>query len=350
MIGELLLLVALVGCSAFFAASETSYLSLSRVTLRGLQKSKDAAEKRVRKLHQALDHLLSTVLVGTNLVNSLASSIAAGIALGWAGSHFSAQHEGRVLTLVTLVMTVIIVMFSDVLPKTIAAYRPLPVAKATSLPLTVLSAVFHPFVLLFSGLARGLNALVDNIARGSHAGGDALVTEEELNTLIEVGNREGTVTHGEKDLLKRIIKFQDMKAENIMRHRSLVQGVSKDATFDSLVAAFASRRYSQIPVFDGTPDNYVGLVDFRDLLHGKELFRMEDAITARKLRFVPGTMSAATLLQTFRREGVHFAVVVDERGGNQGVVTLKDVLHAVLGRIDRAPEQAGPAQVRILGS
>jgi CBS domain containing-hemolysin-like protein len=126
--------------------------------------------------------------------------------------------------------------------------------------------------------------------------------------------------------------------------------VSKDAAFDEIVAAFASRRYSQIPVFDGTPDNYVGLVDYRDLLHGKEHFCMEDVLSAGTLRFVPGTMSARALLQTFRREGVHFAVVVDEHGGNQGVVTMKDVLHAVLGRIDRAPEQADPAQVRILGS
>ena len=343
---ELLALVLLVGCSAFFGASETAYLSLTRVTLRGLQKSKDAAEKRVQKLHQKLDHLLSTVLLGTNLVNNLASSIAAGLALGWAGSRFSAQYEGRALALVTLVMTVIIVMLGDIFPKTIAAYRPLSVAKAVSLPLTVLSTVLHPFVLVFSGLARGLTLLADKVSGGN----SGLITEEEIKTLFEVGNQEGTVSANEKDLLKRIIKFQDMKAENIMRHRSVVQSVSKDAAFDELVAAFASRRYSALPVFEGTPDNYVGLVDYRDLLRGKEKFCMEDVIEARKLRFVPGTMSAAALLQTFRREGVHFAVVVDERGGNQGIVTLKDVLHAVLGRIDRMPEQAHPAQVRILGS
>jgi putative hemolysin len=345
-IGELLVLVALVGCSAFFGASETAYLSLSRVTLRGLQKSKDAAEKRVQKLHQRLEHLLSTILLGTNLVNNLASSIATGLALGWAGSRFSAQYAGRVLTVVTLGMTVIIVMFSDILPKTIAAYRPLSVAKALSLPLTVLSRVFHPFVLIFSGLARGLTRLADKVS-GENAG---LITEEEINTLIEVGNQEGTVTRPEKDLLKRIIKFQDMRAENIMRHRSLVCSVSKNASFDDLVAALASRRYSQILVFEDIPDNYVGLVDYRDLLRGPGKFSMDEVIAARTLRFVPGTMSVATLLQTFRREGVHFAVVVDEHGGNQGVVTLKDVLHAVLGRIDRSTEHAEPAHVRILGS
>ncbi|MDR3284712.1 MAG: hemolysin family protein [Treponema sp.] len=339
MMWSVIALACLIAASAFFSASETAFLSITRITLQHLQKSGDSASLRVWRLRRHLDSLLSTILVGNNLVNNFASSIAAALAISLAGS------SGVVIA--SAMMTVLIVLFGEILPKTAAAYYPLETAKKTAPPLSAMKTLLLPVVFVFTGFTKGINRLL-NIRKSA----SPLITEEELKTLIDLGSQEGTVEQGEREMLKRIFEFTDLRAEDIMRHRSLVKAIPRNASYSEMIGAFTSSGYSLLPVYDGAPDNYIGLVYYKDVLFYRGRSKAGCLrVCMRKLRFIPGTMPAVTLLHTFKAEGTGFAVVVNEHGGNSGIVTTDDVLNAVLGRIaggSAAQDQQDADGIRIL--
>ncbi|MDR3311660.1 MAG: hemolysin family protein [Spirochaetaceae bacterium] len=323
-------LAVLVALSAFFSSSETAFLSLSRVALRGMQKQNDLRGRRVAEMRANLNSLLTTILIGNNLVNNLASGIATGIAVDIAPG--GSDGGAMAATLATVVMTFVIVLFGEILPKTIAVYHASRIARQNSALLQGFRIVLRPFAAVFSVVTNGVASLAARIPR------QQLVTGEELQALIELGSQEGTLESREKELLNRIFRFQDLRAEQIMRHRSTVHAVPAGADRRQIITAFTQSGYSQLPVYDGAPDNYVGLLDFRDILLSRD-------IEPRALHFIPGTMTAASLLQLFKAGDFHFAVVVDEHGSNLGIVTLNDVLDSVLGRLVGAQSKA----VRALG-
>lgn len=343
-----LLLVALVAASGFFSSSETALLSISRVQLRQMIKDKMVGARRVATLKSDMDGLLTTILIGNNFVNNLASSAATALAV----SLFGQGGVGAA----TVVMTVIIILFGEVLPKTIATLHPQSMACRASLPLLVLQKIMFPLVWLFSCLTRGVGAVVDKIWKSD----TPLVTEEELKALIALGNAEGTLENDEKDMLYKIFEFTDLKVRDITRHRSFVQGIPSDASYMEAAAIFNKCGYSRIPVYDavqgqeGNKDEYVGLLHYKTLLFYQG--NREEKDFARrfmtKLLFVPETKSAVSLLHTFKTDRASFAAVVDEHGTTSGVVSLDDILNAVMGRMtDEYSREVSPEKrIRILSA
>lgn len=342
------LLLALVAASAFFSSSETALLSISKVQLRQMIKEKLPGAKRVAALKSDMDGLLTTILIGNNFVNNLASSAATALAV----SLFGQGGVGAA----TVAMTVIIILFGEVLPKTLAALNPQAMSCRAALPLQVLQKIMFPVVWIFSHLTRGVGGLVDKVWKSD----TPLVTEEELKTLIALGNAEGTLENDEKDMLYKIFEFTDLKVRDITRHRSFVQGIPSNASHQEAAAIFNRCGYSRIPVYDsvqgqeGNKDEYVGLLHYKTLLFYQGNREEKDFARRqmKKLLFVPETKSAVSLLHTFKTDRTSFAAVVDEHGTIGGIVTLDDILNAVMGRMtDEYSREVSPEKrIRILSS
>lgn len=323
----ILLTAVLVYIVGFFASSETAYLSISKITLRQLLKQEDpnaglhTPAKRIAFLKSDMNRLLSLVLIGINFVTSLASGLGATVAINLMGA------QGA--TYATIIMSFVLIIFGEIVPKTKATVNPVGVASRNSLPLIVLQKVFMPIVWFFTKLTEGITVILNLFL---HYDKD-VITEEELKSLINVGETEGTLEQSEKRMLYRIFEFTDLHIHDIMRHRSRVHFVPIDATYSQVVKIFADTGYSRLPVCDGDFTNVVGMLYYKNVLLTTRN-RESKTFVKRSMRpalFVPETLTALELLQKFKTEQVNFAVAVDETGSNSGIVTMDDILRAVFG-------------------
>ncbi len=325
----LILTLVLVGVVAFFAASESAYLSITKVTLRQLIKEcrenkKNAAARRVVGLKKDNDFLLSLILIGINFVTSLASGLAATVAINIFGQVGS--------TYATIVMSIVLIIFGEITPKTVATVYPVKCAKAFSGPLALLKRIFFPIVWIFARISGLITSFLQLFLKEKKD----TITEEELRSLISAGEHEGTLEHSEKRMLDNIFEFTDLKIHDIMKHRSLVKFVPIDADYEEVVKIFTETGFARLPVCDSSFEKVCGMIHYRNVLLMKakssKSGRKFVKSCMRKALFVPETLSASELLQKFRQEKKKFAVAVDENGSNSGIVTMDDLLRAVFGR------------------
>jgi len=332
-----LLLLVLLACSAFFSSSETAFLSLTNVTIRQILKEHKKNAKYISKLKKNMDEFLSTVAIGNNFVMAAASSIATAFAISVIGSNGTG--------IATTIMTILIILFGEIIPKTIAAYLPLTVAKSTAFILYILEVCLFPLVWFFTKISSCITFLFGKIWHSE----SQQITEEELKTLIDVSDKEGIIQHSEKEMISKIFEFSDLRAKDLQKHRTLVKSLSIKATYDEAVQFISRCGYSRIPVYSEKLSNIVGLIHFKDILFytgKKELFSLEKIM--HPILFVPETKSALDLLYFFKTKRQHFAVVVDEHGSNSGIVTMDDILKAVFGRVtDEYNTRNVPAEDRI---
>lgn len=331
----LLIEAFLIFCGAFFAATETGYTALSRITVRQMLKAKEKNAGLVFKLRSNLDSLISTALVGTNLVTTLISSVATAYSLAVFG-------PGAV-TYATAVVSVLVILFSEIIPKTFAAIKSKEVAQGTALVIEVIYKVFFPLVWVFGKLSAAIAFMESRVVKKHRP----LVTEDELRTLLDVGKDEGTLEEVETKMLDRLFDFSNVRVRDIMRHRSFVKYVSIDAPYSEVISIFESG-YSRLPVWKDSPETVVGVLHYKSVLFAdKAITESKDfvRICMRPAMVVPETMQALEVLQKFKREKDNFAVVLDEYGSNEGIVTMDDILGEVFGRItdengecDVAPE------------
>ncbi len=332
-----IVLVLLICLSAFFSSSETAFLSITRLRLRQMQKENPQRTKKVALLKSNMDNLLTTILIGNNFVNNLASSLATALAISLVGQNGTG--------IATLVMTILILIFGEILPKTIASYKPEKIAIKVASCLLFLQKILHPLVWLFSKITKSINKAINMIWKSN----DSIITEEELKTLIDVGDKEGTLEKGEKEMLYKIFEFSDLRVRDIQRHRSHVMAVSENATYKETLQMISDSGYSRLPVFKDDIDSVVGLIHYKDVLFYTGLekdFSITDIL--RPVLFVPETLSALDLLYQFKAEKRNLAIVVNEHGSHSGMVTMDDILRAVFGRItDEYNTKTLPAEERI---
>ena len=317
-------IVLLIFCVGFFTSSETAYISLSKIKLRRMQEGGKKKARVVAKLHENMPRLLTTVLIGTNFLNALISALATALVVKlWGGGGVG---------LPTLLTAFIITTFGQIIPKTIAGRFPEKKCLSSAVPLFALGKLFFPVVFLFERLSHGAVWLVEKIIKPR----EHLITEEELKTLIDVGEKEGTIEKNESRMLNKIIKFNDLEATDIMKHRSFVSMVSATATYDEVVQEFLESGFSTLTVYKGETENVVGIINYKKVLYGNEnadpgvgyAGRMMDDVL-----FVPGTFSALELLQKLREDENRFAVVLNEQGQTAGIVTIEDIIRVVFGRM-----------------
>ena len=319
-----LLIIFLLAVGAFFSMTETAFTSLSRIKVRQLQKEKARHADLIAKLRSNLDELIATVLIGTNFVNTFNSAVTTAFAVKVLGAEY--------VSAATAVILFLVIIFVEIVPKTFAAINTETAVKNTAIPVYLIKAVLYPVVKTFCLITRFIDFAEKKIFKSKRV----LVTEDELKTLIEVGEKEGTLEQSERKMLERLFEFSDLSVHSIMRHRSLVKYISTESSLDEVIAIFQTTGYSRIPVYENDVENIVGVLHFKSVLFASPLITASKdfiKICMAEPAFVPETMSAIDLLKKFKKEKINFAVAVNEYGGMAGIVTLDDILSEVFGRI-----------------
>lgn len=319
-----MLIIFLLAVGAFFSMTETAFTSLSRIKVRQLQKEKARHADLIAKLRSNLDELIATVLIGTNFVNTFNSAVTTAFAVKVFGAEY--------VSAATAVILFLVIIFVEIVPKTFAAINTETAVKNTAIPVYLIKAVLYPVVKTFCLFTRFIDFAEKKIFKSKRV----LVTEDELKTLIEVGEKEGTLEQSERKMLERLFEFSDLSLHSIMRHRSLVKYISTESSLDEVIAIFQTTGYSRIPVYENDVENIVGVLHFKSVLFASPLITASKdfiKICMAEPAFVPETMSAIDLLKKFKKEKINFAVAVNEYGGMAGIVTLDDILSEVFGRI-----------------
>ena len=312
-------LVVLVVFSAFFSASETAFSSLNQIRLKSRAEDGDTSAARVLAMAEKYDKLLSTILIGNNIVNIAAASIGTILFTKMLGAE-------RGATVSTMVLTVVVLIFGEVTPKSLAKEMPETVATAVSPFLNLLMILFTPLTWLFSQWKKLLGRFV-------HSSESDAITEGELITMVSEAENDGELTDRESQLIRSAIEFDDVEVEEILTPRVDVVAVEDDISLEELAQTFAESGYSRLPVYHDTVDNIIGVVHEKDfyIARLKKTVTMEDLIAPTL--YTTGSTQISQLLRTLREQHHHMAVVVDEYGGTEGIITLEDILEELVGEI-----------------
>ena len=312
-------LVILVGFSAFFSASETAFSSLNQIRLKSRAEDGDSSATRVLAMAEQYDKLLSTILIGNNIVNIAAASIGTILFTRMLGAE-------RGATVSTIVLTIIVLIFGEVTPKSLAKEMPEKVATAVSPFLVLLMALMTPLTWLFTQWKKLLGHFV-------HSGEADTITEGELMTMVSEAENDGELTDRESELIRSAIEFDDVEVEEILTPRVDVVAVEDDIPLEELAQTFAESGYSRLPVYHGTIDNIIGVVHEKDfyIARLKKATKIDDLVVPTL--YTTGSTQISQLLRTLREQHHHLAVVVDEYGGTEGIITLEDILEELVGEI-----------------
>ena len=312
-------LVVLVVFSAFFSASETAFSSLNQIRLKSRAEDGDTSAARVLAMAEKYDKLLSTILIGNNIVNIAAASIGTILFTRMLGAE-------RGATVSTIVLTIIVLIFGEVTPKSLAKEMPEKVATAVSPFLVLLMALMTPLTWLFTQWKKLLGHFV-------HSGEADTITEGELMTMVSEAENDGELTDRESELIRSAIEFDDVEVEEILTPRVDVVAVEDDIPLEELAQTFAESGYSRLPVYHGTIDNIIGVVHEKDfyIARLKKATKIDDLVVPTL--YTTGSTQISQLLRTLREQHHHLAVVVDEYGGTEGIITLEDILEELVGEI-----------------
>ena len=327
MIGSIIGIVVLLMASAFFSGSETALTATSRARIHHLEQQGNRRARLVARLIERRERLIGTLLIGNTIVNILASSIATGVLYTLVG-------EGIAILIATLLMAALLVIFSEVLPKTIA------IRNADRVSLAV-----APFatgvVFLLTPLAATVQAIVSAILKafGAHVQAtDHEAAEQELRGAISLHADSGAVVEHEKAMLHSILDLDRLPVSDAMTHRRSMLMLDADLPPTELVERVMSSNYTRMPVWRGEPDNIIGVLHAKDLLRALGAARNDPtAIDIAKILvkpwFVPETTTLLEQMTAFREKHAHFALVVDEYGALMGLITLEDILEEIVGDI-----------------
>ena len=315
----LVALVILIAFSAFFSASETAFSSLNQIRLKSRAEEGDTSAARVLAMAEKYDKLLSSILIGNNIVNIAAASIGTVLFTKW-------LVEERGATASTIVLTIVVLIFGEVTPKTLAKEMPETIATAVSPVLNLLMTLLTPLTWLFSQWKKLLGRFV-------HSSESDAITEGELITMVSEAENDGELTDRESQLIRSAIEFDDVEVEEILTPRVDVVAVEDDISLEELAQTFAESGYSRLPVYHDTVDNIIGVVHEKDfyIARLKKSVTMEDLIAPTL--YTTGSTQISQLLRTLREQHHHMAVVVDEYGGTEGIITLEDILEELVGEI-----------------
>ncbi|MCK4310076.1 MAG: HlyC/CorC family transporter, partial [Methanomicrobia archaeon] len=330
---EIVSLVALLFLSALFSSAETAFTHIDLLKVKYLVSTGNKRAKTLEKLKNDPERTLTTILIGNNLVNISASSIATSLAIDFFGSKGIGVAVG--------VMTFLILVFGEITPKSYA------IRKAESLALFVaplfdfLSKIFYPINIAFNGIS--------NLFLGKNVKNTPTFTEDEIKTLIDVGEEEGTIAEDEKEMITSIFEFGDTRIKEIMIPRVDMICAEAEETLKKVLNKAIKAGCSRLPVYKDTVDNIVGILYVKDLLkYVKDgNFNVSADKIKREAYFIPETKRADDLLREMQKKRVHMAIVISEYGGVTGLVTLEDLLEEIVGEIFDEYDVAEDEIVRI---
>lgn len=318
---KIIFLIILIAISGFFSASEIAIFSLSDAKLKTLVNQKKRYSKRLSKLKSNPSRLLTNILIGNNLVNIGASAMAVVLALEIFGSIGPAIATG--------VLTILILIFGEIGPKSYASSRPESFALRATPILILLDIILRPVAIIFESINKVFLSLF--------TGGKKVpsVSEEEIRVLAEIGVEEGVVEQKEKEMIKRVLEFNDIDANDVMAVRNEIFALPASTSIAKAVPEIIKSHRSRVPIYQKSLDNIVGVIYLPDIL--KELANNKTNLSlnkiARKPYFIPRQRKIDDIFKDFQRRHNHIAIVVDEHGVTVGLVTLEDLLEEIVGEI-----------------
>ena len=317
-IAMLVTLLILVAMSAYFSATETAYTSLNRIRLKTRADNGSRRAARTLELAEEYDKLLTTILIGNNIVNITATTVATVLCTRWFHQYGP--------TVSTVALTVIILIFGEVTPKSMSKERPEDFAMFAQPLLKLFMVVLTPLNFLFTQWKK----LMSKVFRPK---GDDGITEEELVGMVDQAQTEGGLDEHESDLIRNAIEFNDLEVSEILTPRVDLTAADEDSSMEEIAALFAETGYSRIPLYHETVDNIVGVIHEKDFYAAR--YRGETMVSNLKapVFYTTGNTKVFELLRILQKNKVHMAVVVDEYGGTQGIVTLEDILEELVGEI-----------------
>ncbi len=321
-LGAIVALLVLLVCSAMVSGSEVAYFSLSPGDVKTLEENPSVSHKRVIELLSKPSRLLATILISNNLVNIGIIVISAFIL----GNIFTADNELLEFVIEVVVVTAIILLFGEVIPKIYAASNPLRMALFMASPLSAISKIFSP---LSGVLVHGSNFLSKNLRRTNHNND---VSFDELEHALEL-TRDQETTKEEHRILEGIVKFGNIEVRQIMRPRTETTAFDIKTSYETLIKGILESGYSRIPIIKESFDEVVGTLYLKDLLPYADRSNFKWQTLVRNPFYIPENKKLDDLLKEFQEKKIHLAIVVDEYGGTSGIVTLEDVIEEIVGDI-----------------
>ena len=311
-------LVCLIALSAYFSATETAFSSLNRVRLRSKAEAGDRRAARALALAEDYDRLLSTILIGNNIVNIVATTVST--------LFFTQLLPVYGPTVSTVVLTLVILVFGEISPKSLAKESPERFAMFSAPLLGLFINLLRPVNFLFSQWKRLLSRLF-------HSQGDEGITEEELITMVDQAEDEGGLDQHESELIRAAIEFNDLEVEEILTPRVDIAAVEDTATAEEIAKCFAENGYSRLPVYHEDIDDIVGVIHEKDFYSARYRGQADVSALVSPVLYTTGNTKISDLLRILQRQKAHMVIVVDEYGGTEGLVTLEDIVEELVGEI-----------------
>lgn len=330
---QIFLIVILIVCSAFFSATETALNSANKIRLKNMADNGSHAAQRTLNVLAKYDKALTTILIGNNIVNIACSSIATILAINLVGEKYGSLVS-------TIATTVIVLIFGEVMPKSIAKDFAEPMAMIASGIISFLMVIFTPFSAFFILLKKGLSKIF-------HRKESVSMTEEELKVMIDEIEDEGVLETQESNLVRSALEFDEITVDEIITPRVRITAVEAGENIDDVRKKFLQEEYSRMPVYERTLDNIIGIITEKEFF--KQYEKSSD-FTIRNIMqetiYLPQMQKLSEVFRTMQKQKCHMSVVLDQHGGTLGIVTMEDILEELVGEIwDESDEVKSPVTV-----
>lgn len=317
---QLIILILLLGLSAFFSSAETALTTANRIRMRSMA---EEGSKRAQAVMQVTDNsgkMLSAILIGNNIVNLSAASLTTSLAYSFGGS---------MVAIASGILTVLILLFGEITPKTMATIHAEKMALIYAPIIRVFMKIMTPLIFVINGLSMGILFLL----RVDPSAKNKAMTETELRTIVDVSHEDGVIESDEREMIYNVFDLGDAKAKDVMVPRVHVTFADVNSSYDELIDIFREDKFTRLPIFEDTTDNVIGTINMKDLLlyDSSKEFHIRDIL--REAYFTYEYKSISELLVEMRQAALNIAIVLDEYGETAGLITLEDILEEIVGEI-----------------
>lgn len=316
---SLIIIIVCIVMSAYFSATETAFSSLNKIRIKNMAEKGNKKAALVMKLSESYDSLLSTILIGNNIVNILSASLATVLFVKILGDEAGTSVS-------TAVTTVIVLIFGEVSPKSIAKESPEKFAMFSAPLLRVLVFLLTPFNFLFKQWKKFLSLIIKSEEDGG-------ITEEELLSIVEEAEEDGGINEQESMIIQNAIDFTEQEAIDVLTPRIDITGVSTTATKEEIAKIFTETAYLRLPMYEETLDHIIGIIYHKDFYNYVYNTDKDISEIVKPVIFIPKSKKIGVLLKELQQKKSHIAVVLDEYGGTVGIITLEDILEELVGEI-----------------
>lgn len=327
----LILLVLLILLSGLFSASETALTSFRSIHLEDISEENPKKGELLKYWLKKPNEMLTALLLGNNIVNILATSLATAFITSYLQDKGMNNSQNMSVFISTVIMTIVILIFGEITPKVIAKNNSTPISKSVITPIYYLAKLATPIIWILTGISK----LIGRIFGIDIKNEAIMITEQDILSYVNVGEAEGVIEAEEKDMIESMVTFGETCAKEVMTPRTSVYAIEGNKSINDVWEDITAMGYSRIPVYKDVMDEVIGILYIKDLLvavkEGKCDMPVKEFI--RKAYFVPETKSIIRILEDFKKQKVHMAIVMDEYGGTVGVVTIEDLIEEIFGEI-----------------